>query len=168
MYGGIKMGYTTDFEGRFELDHELTDELYEYLSTFAEVRHIKRNNEKIKELFPDWQEHCLCMGLGVDGEYFVRDDGDFGQSRDDSIINYNMPSDSQPGLWCQWIPTPDKKHIEWNGGEKFYNYIEWLDYIIVNFLEPNNYLLNGEVKWQGESSNDYGIIIVTNNEIIIE
>lgn len=162
------MGYTTDFEGRFELDHELTDELYEYLSTFAEVRHMKRNNEKIKELFPDWQEHCLCMGLGVDGEYFVRDDGDFGQSRDDSIINYNMPSDSQPGLWCNWTVTDDKKFIEWNGAEKFYNYIEWLDYIIVNFLEPNNYLLNGEVKWQGESSNDYGTIIVTNNEIIIE
>ena len=161
------MGYTTDFTGRFELDHELTDELYEYLNTFAEVRHMKRNNEKIKELFPDWQEHCLCMGLGVDGEYFVRDDGDYGQSYDASIINYNEPAESQPGLWCQWIPTPDKKHIEWDGGEKFYNYIEWLYYIIGNFLEPNNYLLNGEVKWRGESSNDYGTIIVTNNEITI-
>jgi len=68
-------------------------------------------------------------------------------------------------LWCKWAPTKDGTGIEWNGIEKFYNYVEWLEYLIVNFLGPWGYQLNGEVKYQGEDPGDFGIIEVTNNTV---
>lgn len=68
-----------------------------------------------------------------------------------------------PGIWCQWIPTEDGKCLEWDEGEKFYNYVEWLEYLIKEFLAPKGYVLNGEVEWTGEENGDIGLIIVKDN-----
>lgn len=73
-----------------------------------------------------------------------------------------------PGFWCQWIPTNDAKGIEWDGNEKFYNYVEWLQVIIDKFLIPNGYVLNGEVQWEGEESGDLGNIVVKDNIITVQ
>lgn len=70
-----------------------------------------------------------------------------------------------PGYWCQWEPTEDKMHIEWDGTEKFYNYIEWLNFIVKHFIEPWGYVLNGSVKWQGEDRKDVGKIKVFDNVV---
>ena len=145
------MGYTTDFEGRFKLNKKLDEDTHNYLCKFSETRRMKRK-------FPN-NEH------GVDGEFFVDGGGDFGQEHDASVVNYNQPPKTQPGLWCQWTPSDDGMFIEWNGGEKFYDYVEWLTYITKNFLEPKGYKLSGEVFWQGEDSGDRGIIVVLNNQI---
>ena len=90
-----------------------------------------------------------------------------GQDRDDSIINYNYPSSKQPGLWCQWIINGDDELV-WDEGKKFYNYIEWLAYLISNFFEPLDYVLNGEIEFQGEDMEDFGTIVVTDNYINVE
>lgn len=76
---------------------------------------------------------------------------------------------------CGWIPTPKRDGICWDGSEKFYEYITWLEYTIEHFLEPWGYILNGEVDWCGEGvvgvginrRNDCGKIIVTDNAISI-
>src|SRR5216117_2712686 len=103
------MGYTTDFAGQFNLDKPLSDEDYNFLCKFRDTRRMARN------LPPEY---------GIDGEFFVDGTGFGGQDRDSTIINYNLPPKTQPGLWCKWIPTADKLGIEWDGEEKFYNYIE--------------------------------------------
>ena len=108
------MGYTTDFDGKFEFNKPLDLETYRILEELAEERH---------------------------------DDGDF------------------PSYYCQWIPTKDGKYLEWDENEKFYNYIQWLEYIIENILKPKGYILNGEVTWEGEESPDFGKIIIKNNVI---
>ena len=54
------------------------------------------------------------------------------------------------------------------GGEKFYNYTEWIKYLIQHFLSVWGYVLNGTVEWQGEDSRDIGRIIVENNVVHIE
>jgi hypothetical protein len=54
-------------------------------------------------------------------------------------------------------------HIEWDTGEKFYDYVEWLEYIIYNFLAPKGYVLNGNVEWYGEDRADVGTIVVKSN-----
>jgi hypothetical protein len=82
------------------------------------------------------------------------------------LINFNHtrhPDIMSYGLWCQWIPTDDKTTIVHDGGEKFYNYVEWLEYLIQHFLKPNGYILNGEVEGQGETMGDYFKIICRNN-----
>lgn len=108
------MGYTTDFNGRFELDKPLTVSHLTTLKDFADERH--------------------------DEEGF-------------------------PSIWCQWQPTVDGKGIEWDGGEKFYEYTDWLAYLIEKFLEPWGYVLNGEVTWQGEDPDDIGMLRVVNNDV---
>lgn len=162
------MGYTTDFVGKFEFNKPVEPWLIEYVNKFCETRRMKRNNEKIKELFPNWKDLCFKGELGKDGEYFVGGSGMFGQGRDESIIDYNEPASTQPGLWCQWIVTEDGHFLEWDGNEKFYNYLEWLDYLICEFFHPLGYVLNGSMEWQGEDYDDFGTITVTDNVWIAE
>ena len=74
----------------------------------------------------------------------------------------------QPGLWCQWIPNDDGTALEWDGGEKFYEYEDWLRYLIEHFLAPWHYTVNGEVEWKGEDSSDIGLLVVKNNIVSVK
>lgn len=159
------MGYTTEFKGRFEFNKPISKELAEYINLFSETRHMKRDNKKIKEIYPDWKNRCFFGCLGKEGEFFL--DPEYDYSNDESIININTPPSTQLSLWCQWEVSSDRKYLQWNSAEKFYCYIEWLQYIIENFIktDPNGYVLNGQVFWQGENARDKGVLEVNNNEI---
>jgi len=144
------MGYTTDFSGRFELNKQLSPKMAQYLKLFNETRRMQRTTDEV---------------FGVQGEFFVFGGGDFGQNHEPNIIDFNTPPSTQPGLWCQWTPSDDNMGIEWDGGEKFYYYSDWLVYLIHKVLAPNGYVLNGVVTWQGEEIGDVGEIIVENNRV---
>ena len=147
------MGYTTDFIGRFELNKQLSPKMQQYLKLFNETRRMKRNTDEV---------------FGVQGEFYVFGGGSFGQANEPNIIDFNEPPTTQPSLWNQWTPTQDGMGIEWDGGEKFYNYTEWLVYLINKILAPNGYILNGVVQWQGEENGDVGEIFVENNRVFIQ
>ena len=130
---------------------------------------------------------------GVDGEFFVGAGGFAGQENDETVIDNNIPPGQivpeynsgrymdayeenrkraaeglcQPGLWCQWIVTGENENqrLEWDGGEKFYNYVEWLKYLIKNFFQPWGVLLNGYIDWYGEDKTDVGRIEVKDNTV---
>lgn len=156
------MGYSTDFEGKFE---PLTAEHAAYLNKFSDTRRMKRNASKTR-LRPD--PIRLAAGIkdvGPEGAYFVGETGYAGQDRADDISDYNGTPAGQPCLWCQWVPTSDNMGIEWNGAEKFYDYVDWLNYLIEHFLGPWGYVLNGEVRWFGEDRSDMGKIVVKNNVV---
>ena len=144
------MGYTTEFKGQFKLDKPLSVADLNFLKKFNETRRMARN---------------LPEEYGVQGEFYVDGSGSFGQDREKSVIDYNTPPSTQPGLWCQWVPTEDGEAIEWDGGEKFYNYVEWIKYLIDKILKPRGYVLNGSVRWRGEDFDDDGTIIVEDNEV---
>lgn len=158
------MGYTTDFIGEFKLDKPLTKEHLDYLLAFAETRRMKRDPGKTFH-FPDPKREAVKLPLGRESEFFVGDKEDFGGKYTEDILDSNYPPVTQPGLWCKWIPNKEGTAIVWNGAEKFYDYVEWLNYIIVNFLSKWDYKLNGEVEWQGEDRGDMGLIVVKNNEV---
>lgn len=147
------MGYTTDFDGGFNITPILSDKDKEFLIKLAETRRMIRN---------------VGSEYGVEGEFYVDGTGFAGQDRDDTIVDYNMPPSTQPGLWCQWIPTDDGSELVWDGGEKFYNYVEWLQYLIDKILAPRGYSLNGECEWFGEDSGDFGKIVVENNIVRVK
>jgi len=44
--------------------------------------------------------------------------------------------------------------------------IEWIEYIIKSILAPKGYILNGEVNWSGENTEDTGTIKVVSNKVI--
>jgi len=159
------MGYTTKFEGKFIITPPVNEELRDYINKFSSVRHMKRNNKKIKKIFPDYATNCFHGLLRKEGEYFVGGTGFAGQDFTEDIINYDIPPVTQPSLWCQWIISEDGKYIEWDQGEKFYCYVEWLKYLIHNFL--TGHVVNGKVHYQGEDDTDAGYIVVEENKITV-
>lgn len=142
------MGYSTYFDGQFVLNKKLDSETYQFLVKLSETRRMARN---------------LPEEYGVEGEFYVDGGGWAGQDNENNVIHYNDPPKTQPGLWCKWCPTEDGLGIEWNGREKFYNYVEWLQYLIEKVLKPRGYILRGDVYWQGETCYDAGCISVENN-----
>lgn len=157
------MGYTTTFDGTFHLNQRLLDSEAIYLLEFARTRRMKRN-PAILQSIPDAAREAVGLPVGEEGCYFVNEKWD--EDSEVSVVDYNRPPKTQPGLWCKWVPTADGGGIKWNGAEKFYDYVEWLQYIINNFVEPWGYVLNGEVNWQGENEEDIGMIVVASNQII--
>lgn len=158
------MGYTTDFIGNFAVKENVDDDFIEYINNFSKSRRLKRNPDIIKTIYPFWQLMCFDGKLGTEGEYFVNT-VNMGQVYDDSIIDYNSPASTQPGLWCQWIIKKEngKCYLEWDGGEKFYSYVDWLNYLINNFFGPKHYHLTGCILAIGESEADAKYIIINNN-----
>ena len=148
------MGYTTDFTGYVKTDKPVDEKTFNLINGIGSTRRMKRSG--------------LSKEYGVDGEFYFEADGDFGQSRNPKfgkIVDYNIPPKTQPGLWCQWIMLEDRQTIEWDGGEKFYNYVEWMIYLIDKILKPAGYIVNGEIEWNGEDFSDQGVIIVKDNKV---
>lgn len=74
-------------------------------------------------------------------------------------------SDKYPSHYCQWKPSSDGWSIEWDEVEKFYSYVEWIEWLIKNWFAPKGYILNGEVEWEGEEQGDVGKIIIKDNVV---
>lgn len=145
------MGYSTDFYGNFTVDRKVDDETLAILVGLSATRRMKRK---------------VDPKYGLEGEFYFEGGGLLGQDRDDTVINYNSPPKNQPGLWCQWaINEDDRQTIEWDGGEKFYHYIEWIEYVLDKVLLPRGYKLTGSVTWQGEDPGDRGQIVADGNRI---
>lgn len=182
------MGYSTDFSGAFTVTPPLKPEHSAYLAKFAETRRMKRD-AAIAETLADPVRLAVGLPIGHEGAYFVGGCDDHG-NYDASVIDGNqsagLPShgkgldfrewsrqkeaainagNAQPGLWCQWVPNVDGSEIEWDGGEKFTEYEEWLNYIIRHFLAPWGYQLNGEMGWSGDESEDHGVLYVRDNVV---
>ena len=210
------MGHTTDFTGSLSLSRELTRKEFKYINTFSGTRRMKRDVNKLMKKYKG--KFGLPLPIegktpeeiyGHEGEYFAKEDGDFGQLDDGTITDYNAApgtvaigevrsnltldtpeklgiteeskeqfisvfdtiqenrrraenNEACPGLWCQWVINEDDELV-WDGGEKFYNYTEWLKYLINRFFEPWGVTLNGRITWAGEDRNDRGQINVIDN-----
>lgn len=156
------MGYSTDFYGSLAISPEIKPEHEAYINKFSETRRMVRDSA-IAETMPDPVRLAVGLPIGKDGGYFVGGGGFAGQERDSSIIEYNSEPQGQPSLWCKWVIEDGK--LEWSGAEKFYGYVEWLDYLIEHFLAPWGYTLNGVIEWQGEDRHDIGRIVVNDNVV---
>ena len=180
------MGYHTDFHGQFDVTPVLKPEHAAYLRQFSETRRMKRN-AALAAMMPDPLRLAVGLPIGDEGAFYVGSESVHGEAPDASVIDHNqapglpsygkpldfdawsrqkeeaIASNAQPGLWCQWVPNEDGTAIEWDQGEKFYEYVAWLRYLVVNFLLPWGYTLSGEVGWSGASSDDHGVIYVRTN-----
>lgn len=87
-----------------------------------------------------------------------------------SQVDHRLNSD-MPGYFCQWIVTGSNVAgwvLEWDGIEKFYDYTEWLKWLLKNVFIPNGYELNGEIIWQGEEVGDIGILHIDRNVLTVQ
>jgi hypothetical protein len=158
------MGYTTEFNGEFIFNKPLTKLQKEYINKFSNTRRMKRDSAALTAWFKG--KYGLVGNTenpyGQEGEFFIGGTGYMGQDTDPSVLDNNHPPIQQPSLWCQWIT--DGNSLYWNGGEKFYEYTDWLDYMIENFFIPWGIELNGLIEWSGEDFDDKGAIEIINNQ----
>lgn len=134
------MGYDTDFTGEFYLDRPLSPEMHAYLRAFNRTRRCYTTRNHL----PDPLREAVELPAGEDMEFYVGDD-DEGHMESictrvhfnyqGTIIRYNISPKTQPGLWCGWTPNEDGSSIVWDGGEKCYDYISWIEYLITKILE---------------------------------
>jgi hypothetical protein len=163
------MGYTTDFGGSFTVSPPMKREHAAYINKFCETRRMKRKTAIAQDM-DDPIRRATGLPLGKDAAYFVGGRGDFGQDMDESVVENNRPPEGQPGLWCQWVvsvdPDDGKTYLMWDQGEKFYNYVEWLEYMVEHFFKPWGYTIKGEVRFVGEDADvDRGIIYAKDNNV---
>jgi hypothetical protein len=52
----------------------------------------------------------------------------------DFFVDLNLPPGNQPSLWCQWRVNDQGDRLEHTGGEKFDEYVEWLEYLVERFF----------------------------------
>lgn len=115
------MGYTTTFEGFFNLDRQLSPAHADALWELA----------------------------GVDSRQYPQ-----------------LRREGAPEGYCQWQPTRRLDGIEWDGNEKFYDYVQWLQFIIDKRLKPWGYTLSGSVHYAGEGRGDTGMIAIIDGRAI--
>jgi hypothetical protein len=170
------VGYSTNFSGSWKIEPKLKPEHRAYLDQFSTSRRMMRD-PKVTERSPDPLRLAVGLPVGVDGGYFVGPEGDNGQGSmwnfdrtpEDrgGIIDSNGPPTGQPGLWCKWEPNGDGTAIVWSGAEKFYDYVEWAQYLLDHFLTPWGYKLSGRVNWQGEDGSDTGYMVIYNGKVFV-
>jgi hypothetical protein len=152
------MGTTTTFEGTFTLDKPLTEAQREYLVAFSEIAHYAHGRLDLEDLIEDHLREAVELPAGPGGAYVVSEEGDSRLGHPPGV----------PGAYCQWTPTEDGSGLEWDGGEKFYDWAEWLTYLVDNFLKPWGLVLNGRVAYQGEKAGDAGYLVCTNNMVEVK
>ena len=173
------MGYTTDFRGQLSVTPALTPEQLAFITAFNETQRMGRDPKVVMEYakgedgLPGADKTNAEEVYGKFGEYYV------GDNSIGVIDNNAAPGQSrifgetecQPGLWCQWTVYADDEQnqtFEWDGGEKFYEYVKWLEYMVKFFFTPWGVMLNGTIEWRGEEWDDNGVITVENNVITVK
>lgn len=71
-----------------------------------------------------------------------------------------------PDSYNQWELTKDCQRIKWDGNEKFYNYVEWLQWIIDKILAPSGLRLTGSVQYSGEETDDVGVLAMIDGKVV--
>jgi hypothetical protein len=66
--------------------------------------------------------------------------------------------------YFQWVPSDDFQHIVWDGNEKFYKYVEQLQWLCA-WLQERSITANGSLYWQGEETGDTGVLEVKANVV---
>ena len=146
------MGYDTAFYGRFAVTPALKPEHLAYLTAFAETRHVSHNPGQLATVADPVRE-AVKLPLGPEGMFFVG-------KLENADLRGREECTRLPGLYCHWVPTGDGRGIEWDGTEKFDNYVEWMRFQLNTFLLPWGYSVSGTVEWQGDEPRDRGQITV--------
>lgn len=115
--------------------------------------------------------------------YTTNFEGKVNFSRPLTVIEYNelcemnddpekcrqyTPKDTLPNAYMQWVSNKDGTALVWDGGEKFYDYIHWLRWLIKYYFTPRDIILNGEFRWAGEEVSDVGVLKVLDNKVSSE
>lgn len=87
-----------------------------------------------------------------------------------TLLGYSEDPDSinvvHPDSYLQWVPSESLDAIVFDGGEKFYNYSDWMLFTL-HFLSEAEIRANGVIQWQGEDTGDVGLLTVIDNGLTV-
>ena len=109
------------------------------------------------------------MGYSTDfvGSFSITPPLNEKDKKDLEKLHYSIGGEGgKPPSYCQWRAV-SADSLEWDKNEKFYHYVEWLEYLIDSFFYPRWYRISGKVSWQGESARDSGMIWVRGNRVSV-
>jgi hypothetical protein len=86
-----------------------------------------------------------------------------------------------PDTLCQWRVLPPMAVVEggegtvefnnavwiiaWSWNEEFYEYREWLEFLVGRCLAPMGVTVSGTIRWQGEDDDDCGKIVAAGSKV---
>lgn len=75
-----------------------------------------------------------------------------------------IPAGDCPDMFCQW--RIEDGRLAHDGRINFSRPVEWLQFLIRKFFEPNGYVLNGRIRWNGNNDfYDRGTIFIKDNRV---
>lgn len=77
-----------------------------------------------------------------------------------------QPFPGVPGFWCHW-DVQDYNRLVWDGGEKTYDFPQWLEYLIENHFKPWGVKVSGKMLAMGERKNDRWTMEVGEDQKVI-
>lgn len=78
--------------------------------------------------------------------------------------NPDLARAPKPDSYMQWVPSQTLDHIVWDGGEKFYDYTAWMQWLCL-LLGAWGIEADGQLYWQGDGTGDTGRIDVSANTV---
>lgn len=160
------MSYVVHLIGKIHLDRPLAPEHLAYLTAFCEIRHMKRDVEKMSGM-PDPLREAVGLPLGPEGAFYVGDGKYEYGTGDPSVLDYNREPDLFPGLNSDWGLTDNGSALVcWTDTPR--NYEHWLRYLIREFFRPWGYTLQGLLRIEGEDSSDFGFLVVDGKQVYRE
>lgn len=142
------MGYTTEFSGSFYVKNGKTiDE-----KTIRLLRAFDHNSHDYAQVKKEFQIFLTEM-------------------KSNGTLDPNEPYEENHDGYNQWTIQNlryfgrEFQSIRWDGVEKFYGYVAWLEHIIKYLFAPSGYIIEGNVKYFGEDDYDMGFIKVENNVV---
>lgn len=69
--------------------------------------------------------------------------------------------------YLQWVPSETLDALVWDEGEKFYDYEQWLQWIL-RWLADRGVRASGQLDWRGEDGSDIGRITVADSAVTVE
>lgn len=132
------MGYTTEFKGSFQL---------------------KKFDKKSKKFHLAPATPALVEAF----EQLAKRHSQPGKWRAGSVVVMGRNYGQAPSLYCQWTLSRNLAAVEWDGGEKFYEWKEWLR-VVLQVCAAHGFIFEGKVKYRGEDFEDAGIFEVARNE----
>jgi hypothetical protein len=81
--------------------------------------------------------------------------------------NYEGPAKGHmPDSYLQWKLTKDRTALKWDGGEKFYEYEAWLQWLVDYVFTPEGITVSGQVEYSGDEVKDTGTLAVVDGQVI--
>ncbi len=178
------MGYTTDFDGKIVISPKLPDEFvggFNFTTkkrnntygdgeqgSFDHLYHSRWGYNSLGDPPPEGTTNRLG---GWFSPYVFERPGDY-PTRIDEYARIGIHRASAvtevPSCWNHWQlgqGVDDFTVLEWDGGEKFSEYIEWMKYVLrlIHSDFPQSHFV-GTIDWEGEDPTDRGQIIVGENK----